>query len=204
MEKYLELFGPPAMTAAASIIAAYVVTRRRVRERGGIDAPARVMAIIALGFGFALSWVMFVTGQLTSDGTTGLETGTTLVPFVDLPTTPGQVPRPWAIADREADAIVGGVGPRDWQTGRSTVFVGNVRYLRTGDWVEVVVPDSTSERSERDSCLTKTAGRIKVLGFSLDRSAALVEYTAPDEAGGSSCDTGTHYFHPLPQRQGNR
>ena len=68
-----------------------------------------------------------------------------------------------------------------------------VYYVDRHMWIREVVD------KDDDTCSIDRRGRLTVLGFSVDRGAALVRYDPPEgETGGSAgCSAGTEMFYPL-------
>ena len=110
-----------------------------------------------------------------------------------------EVPPPTGMdeLDRRAAAIYSGSGPNEWpfpdgtSVGREAVF-----YTRGGQWMELAYPNGGRDNS--DICITMEQGQLTVVGFSRDGVAALVEYAAPGDGGGTACDTGSYFFYPVP------
>lgn len=101
--------------------------------------------------------------------------------------------------DLDARAVRDGAGPARWQLPDGTsIGKGQVFYVDGWRWVDVVFP--ADDREDPDAtCGIEALGTLTTRGFSSDRNAALVEYTAPGDTVGNQCKTGTYFFYPLPQ-----
>ena len=110
-----------------------------------------------------------------------------------------QLPRPTGMEelDRRAAAIYSGDRLNEWQFPDGTsIGPGAVFYTRGGQWMELAYPNGG--RDDSDICITMEQGQLTVVGFSPEGVDALVEYAAPGDGGGTACDTGSHFFYPLP------
>ncbi len=103
--------------------------------------------------------------------------------------------------DLDARAVRDGAGPDRWQLPDGTsIGKGQVFYVDGWRWVDVVFP--ADDREDPDAtCGIEALGTLTTRGFSSDRNAALVEYTAPGDTAGTPCETGTYFFYPLPLTQ---
>ena len=121
--------------------------------------------------------------------------------IADLPEEP---PAPAADeSDRHARAILDGAGPEEWRMpdGR-TIHRGDVLYSRGGGFFPLVFP--RNERNDRVGfCVLEEQARLTIKGFSIERTAALIEYAAPpgraeEDDGGFGCENGSFFFYPAP------
>ena len=218
MSEYYTTFGPPAIIAIGTIIAAIVKALRRhaanraknMGEEGeGRRDAASTFSVILIGFVVALS-AMSIAGNIQIFGLSNLvsqveeeiEQSRRGPPLLtNLPRTPGDIGRDIYSADIEAAAILDGAGPRAWKTAQATIEKAEIFYIPESHFLEITMPNSDSDRAEPRHCRFKAGGKFLVKGFSEDRKAALVQYEAPDgEEGGSKCDTGTTLFYSLPKR----
>ena len=123
--------------------------------------------------------------------------------IADLPEEP---PAPAADeSDRHARAILDGAGPDEWRMpdGR-TIHRGDVLYSRGGGgFFPRVFP--RNERNDRFGiCIPEEQARLTIQGFSIERTAALVEYAAPpgraeEDDGDLRCENGSFFFYPAPE-----
>lgn len=201
----LTAFGPATIVALGTIFAAFISVRRgaqneRTPPRERIDLVTRFASIIAAGGVVTLLAITVYVSivQMSLDE----RIRSSITTFEDLPHTPVSVGRITSDADKEASAILGGAGPKQWKTSTETHNVGDVRFISKTERVTIVVPNSSSDRIEEDSCVLRAGGSLKIIGFSADRNAALVSYTFPNQSRGTECDTGTYLFYPVPRRAG--
>ena len=109
-----------------------------------------------------------------------------------LTTDQADIGREVRMADEEAYKILNN-GSEEPNEG---ISVGAVYYVSRWQWVDMVFPVIESNRRKEETCGLDVGGRLVVKGFSLEREA-LMQYTAPDEARGTPCDSGTFLFFPL-------
>ena len=196
---HLTAYVTATIMAVATIVAAFISARRGTTPLGqGVDLVTRVASVIAAGGVVTLlSITVYVSIlQLSLDE----RVQSSIATFEDLPHTPVSIGRAISDADREASAILGGDGPKQWETSTQIHNVGDVRYISGWKWVKIVIPDSSSNRTEEEGCALDTGGQLKIVGFSVDRNAALVSYKSPNPPGGNECNTGKYLFYPVPRR----
>jgi hypothetical protein len=104
------------------------------------------------------------------------------------------------------EKIVGGrSGVTEVKVGARVLKVGDTAPVKAWEWVDVMNLLPVESRNRRfvfkeegdfDTCGVDAGGTIKILGFTDDKTRALVEYTLPKgvEAGGTKAPSGVQYF----------
>ena len=202
---YLLAFGPSLIVAIATIVSAYIEGRRtmkRNKTNGGAqskDTFARIATIVAAGM--AVTSVLMLYSLFDNQILLGKKVSKIKVSkkrtIADFPSTPTRIGINIAALDKDAAAILDGAGKDEWKGLKK----GEIRYADKREWVNIVVPNSKSERIEIPRCGLSKKAKLTIRGFSIERMAALVEYTAPNKAAevGTSCDTGIYFFYRLPE-----
>ncbi len=98
----------------------------------------------------------------------------------------------------DAEAVLLGAGPKQWDHPVGPALeLNEVFYVDQWEWVDVVYSHG-GRTDPNETCGIEPLGEITVRGFSDERGAALVEYTAPGASVGTSCGSETFVFYPLP------
>ena len=205
---YVTTFGPAIVIAAGSIIAAVITERNSIKRKSAKPdakpAPVTRSGYVLISGFLAASLVMVVTvglSQLAIDKKVSRLSIDKPLTLLDFPRTPTDIKSHISALDKDAAAILrDGAGPREWQTAEETLRVGDVFYVPAWVWVDQVFPHRESSRTEDKSCVLKAKAKLTIRGFSRERNSALVEYTAPGDAAGSSCGTGTLFYYRVPTR----
>ena len=215
MSEYYTTFGPAAIIAFGTIFAAIVKVRKRPRtnrtehiELEGRERreTATAFSIILIGLLVALGAIVIaqnihifnLSGSVAEVRQDILRDAGPLL--TDLPRTPENIGRELSFADKEAAALLEGDGLSEWKTHHSALKRGDIFYVPSNGFFDVVVPDDNSNRVQPESCSLVAKGKLYVRGFSEARQAALVEYEAPMDTWGSQCETETYLFYPVPNR----
>ena len=199
---YLMAFGPAAVIAIGTILAALISARRTVRQDARVgtgrsrDVVARTASIMAAGMAIAVISVLFTlfdNQNSISDRVSRINKGS----FVDdFSSSPVGIELPAAQLDKEAAAIIHDrAGSKRW----NNLTVGDVRYVREMQRVDRVNPDPESQKQVADSCIIEVFGKVTIRGFNVERQLALLEYTPPSKPlqWATICDENQLFFHPL-------
>ena len=168
---YLLAFGPAAVIALGTILAALISARKTVRQdarvgTGGTrDVVARTASIVAAGMAIAVISILFTlfdNQNSISDRVSRINEDS----FVDnFSSSPVGIELPSAQLDKEAAAIIHDqAGSKRWDG----LTVGDVRYVRKMQRVESVNPDPDSQKKMADSCIIEVLGKIKIKGFNVE------------------------------------
>ena len=189
---------PPAITGLCTVLAAWVVRGPRTADRQSRDW-SRVVAVtgltltVVLGTGM-LAWLQIGVSYRESEWR-ALDNPT----LDQLPQSSAGISATQHRPDLDANAVLNGAGVRQWPLSDGTsIVIDQVFYVDEWQWVDEVFPDGEREDSNA-TCGIRPPGTLVVRGFSVERSAALVEYSIQGDTFGTPCDTGTYFFYGLPQ-----
>ena len=199
MNELLIALVPPAITGLATVVAALIESMRHMDSSARNWARAVtvlgpiVTVVLAVGI---LAWSE-VRESVVDQERLDFETHT----LNEFPESPSQIRANQSLPDIDATSVLAGAGPDRWQLPDGTsIAKDQVFYVDGWEWVDLVFP--AGDREEPDAtCGIEALGTLTTHGFSSDRNAALVEYTAPGDTAGTPCETGTYFFYPLPLTQ---
>ena len=196
MNELWTILVPPAITGLATVVAALIQSMRHMdssaRNLAGVVTVLGPIVTVVLAVGM-LAWFQ-VRESVIDQERLDLETHT----LNEFPESSSEIRANQTAPDLDARAVRDGAGPDRWQLPDGT-FIGKdqVFYVDGWEWVDMVFP--ASDREDPDAiCGIEALGTLTTRGFSSDRNAALVEYTAPGDTAGTPCETGTYFFYPLP------
>ena len=103
--------------------------------------------------------------------------------------------------DLDAKSILEGGGPQQWRaTGKEAIGKKRVFFIDEGRWVSHLAfpKGGRADADIEEVCNVSPPGKLRVIGFSNERKAALVQYETQGETGGTRCESGIYLFYPLP------
>ncbi len=199
MNELWTILVPPAITGLATVVAALIQSMQNK------DSPARNLAGVITVLGPIVTVVLAV-GMFTWFYAQESKIDRARIDLLThtlnkFPESSSEIRANQIAPDLDARAVRDGAGPDRWQLPDGTfIGKGQVFYVDGWRWVDVVFP--ADDREDPDAtCGIEALGTLTTRGFSSDRNAALVEYTAPGDTAGTPCETGTYFFYPLPLTQ---
>ena len=199
MNELWTILVPPAITGLATVVAALIQSMQNK------DSPARNLAGVITVLGPIVTVVLAV-GMFTWFYAQESKIDRARIDLLThtlnkFPESSSEIRANQIAPDLGARAVRDGEGPDRWQLPDGTsIGKGQVFYVDGWRWVDVVFP--ADDREDPDAtCGIEALGTLTTRGFSSDRNAALVEYTAPGDTAGTPCETGTYFFYPLPLTQ---
>ena len=173
----------------------------------GVDPVTRVAALVGGALGLT-AVVLVVTvsvgplqrleevGQRLEDlGHLTVKSTRTLADFAASPDDIGVASQTRALT-AVAAAILDGNGPQAMTAADRRWAVGDVVYVREGEWITPLHPQRRRNRApSSETCGLEPKGALTIRGFSEPHRSALLQYTPPGPATGTRCPAGTYFFY---------